>query len=256
MAAGLGGVNYLDLGNNLPIVRAVTAWTMMAWVHPTSFPTDLRVISISVGTGTGTRASLSISSTGRIEGIARTADGDVAVSDANTATGVVALNTWYHLAVVCDLIAQQFLFYRNGAPVARNTQNWTFALASATSDTDAQNGAIGALPDGSGEVFQGDIEDARIYTRLMGPDEIQSIYTRRTTGPIQLPGLNAHYPLVDGFVGPGFSQGQFQSAGQILDFSANVSPIVLPPARAATVESNIFYTYGVTKRRKLIQRAA
>ncbi len=89
-------------------------------------------------------------------------------------TGQLAMNEWYHVAVTYDRTspANDPIFYING--VATTTTE--YGTPSGTPDSDASYDlTIGAKEDGDA-LFDGAIDDVRIYNRILTPTEIATLY--------------------------------------------------------------------------------
>jgi len=78
----------------------------------------------------------------------------------------ITAGTWYHAAVVMNRTAASVTFYLNGV-----------ASAATSYDADAFTAVtdrIGSF--GNGEMFDGKIDDARIYNRALSADDIAALY--------------------------------------------------------------------------------
>jgi hypothetical protein len=104
--------------------------------------------------------------------------------DANSPTtvnssgpGAIVANTWAHVAGTYVNSTRLASLFINGA--AAGTGTFTNSSSVNFSATNEKNGRIGAGVDGTANFFDGDIEDARIYSRALSLAEILTIYTSR-----------------------------------------------------------------------------
>lgn len=87
--------------------------------------------------------------------------------------GTIAATTWTHIAGVIDYANNQIIVYRNGAEVARNAAA-AFALPATSADACAL-GALGSEQDGLANFFAGSLDDMRVYSRALTPQEIAAL---------------------------------------------------------------------------------
>lgn len=254
MAAFISGNNFLDLQNDQPYLRNVLGATLMAWTNVDILSTDHIVAAFGVGSPGAlgaSRAQLRVASTtlnslGTIFAEARAGDSEAA-STAQAPNDIIEIDRWFHIAAVIDYSAAGgFQLYLNGQLQSNASETVNFAQTG-TDDTDAQRSKIGTDPtNGLSITWRGILEDLRLYSRALSAAEIQSIYSRFNNGPINLRDLQGHWPMTEGFGAP------VTGDGQIIVRLPNVSRPDFPPAEANTVESNLVYAYGVTKRRKYL----
>ena len=154
--------------NDASTLDLTTAMTLEAWVFPTA-STDWRTALLKETTG------------GLVYGLyglrGHAAPGELAPSQrrrkpGSPAPGVIALNTWTHLAATYG--AGTLTLFVNGVPVA------TRALPGSLTTSN------GALRIGGntiwGEYFQGSIDEVRIYGRVLAQAEIQADMTTPVGG--------------------------------------------------------------------------
>lgn len=170
----------IDLGLDLPFLNGASAGALMAWVRTTrTSGLDQRIVGVSIGpppgTSNSTRLGIGISGTS-IFAIGRDLDG---VSPTTVTSGaVVTANVWAHVGVSYLCSTRLASLYFNGALVATGT--FTNSSGVNFSATNCKNGAIGASVDGiTGTFFDGDIEDARCYNRVVTAGEFLSAFTAR-----------------------------------------------------------------------------
>jgi hypothetical protein len=201
--------NNVDMGSNRDYFRNVSGGTMMAWVTYGLLGVARTVIGVSVGTGTGTRAKFSSTVTDGVDFRVRALDADTSAVIA-TAGGLLTTGSRYHIACVVDYTVKTGFIYIDGELVT--TGVFTAITAGNTSNTSAQTGTIGANEPGNNNPWAGQIEDPRVYNRLLGPAEIKTIYTARGCDNI-LDGLFARWTFNE--FAPGVN------AGSIPDISGN-----------------------------------
>lgn len=178
MALQFNGVvaNNVDMGPNRNYLRNVSGGTLMAWVTYGLLGVARTVIGVSIGTGTGTRAKFSSTTANGVDFRVRALDSDTS-SVITSAGSLLATDQRYHIACVVDYLTKTGFIYINGELVL--TGFFAAITAGNTSNTSAQTGTIGASEPGTANPWAGQIEDARVYNRALGPDEIKTIYTAR-----------------------------------------------------------------------------
>lgn len=197
MAVFFGGVaaNNLDMGPFRDFIRNVAGATMMGWVTYDALGTSRALIGLFGAVG-GTRAKISTLTSNVVELRGRSLDTDASSTIATTAT--LAVNQRYHIAGVFDFSSKSGLIYINGdLSVAGTFANMT---AGNTSDTACETGTIGANESGTNNAWLGHMEDVRIYTRVLGDNEIKTIYASRGCDNIHF-GIQARWVLDE--QGPG-----------------------------------------------------
>lgn len=179
MAVTFNGSNQaLNLGVDLNVLRNVAGGSMMGWSRPRIVPTggnQFSMMAIAVGPPPGTtgnsRMSFLFNAT-TIQYAVRALDGDGASLLAPAITLVAG--AWIHVAGTYNFTTRQQIIYVNGVQFAIQTGTTTVGN---TSNTNSKNAAIGAADDTVGQNFDGDLEDWRVYERVVSPNEIQTIYT-------------------------------------------------------------------------------
>jgi len=204
MSIALNGTNqWVNLGLDLPVLRAVNGGTLMAWVRvtPGTLLGSQMLTYATGGAGTSDLSRLAIEVnpvlTPTVRILARSQDAD----GSRITAGATSLPTglWTHVAGVVDYVTSMEYVYFNGV---LDGQAAVAAFTAPTSNTNSRNGAIGAQDTGSGGFFPGEIEDARCYGRALNEAEIATIYAARGVDGI-VAGLQARYLLnerADGLV--------------------------------------------------------
>ncbi len=198
MAVKFNGTNnYLTIVTR-PQLKNVAGATIMCWFKMNAYPSVLAgLVAFSTGNSTtASRLSLSIdnvTSPARIGCRARALDNDVISTLTDNAAGnTLTTGIWYHGAIACDFSTKTGYLYLNGD--AHTSGTLTTMTAGNTSNNDSQHASIGALP-GANNFLNADIEDARVYSRVLSAAEIKDIYTTRTQTPTNVYGLVGHYHL-------------------------------------------------------------
>jgi hypothetical protein len=189
-----GSDSRLNLGLNLPYLNGMTAASMMAWVRPDVTSGQHSIMAISIGPPPGTtgtsRFSMRINS-GTMQATVRNQDAD----GASTINGVAVLTpgAWTHVATVYDAVTRRAVIYLNGEVDRIDIAGG--ATGTAFEATNPKNGAFGSEDDASAtDLFNGLIEDVRLYSRLLSQDEIQTIIAAKGADGITT-GLQFRFPL-------------------------------------------------------------
>jgi hypothetical protein len=205
-----GSAQWVNLGTDLPLLRNVSGMTLMAWVNPVVVVAQHIVLAVAIGPPPGTsgssRASIEFNGTPIVIFI-RNADGDVVFS---ASAGTMVANQWQHVGFTHNCDSKAGVIYRNGVSVGTFTS--TGLTGTATSDTNSKNAAIGAQDDGAGSAFDGAIEDARVYGRVLSEAEFLTIFTSKGKDGI-VAGLQGRWPMQE--LGEGIT------ATRIADLSNN-----------------------------------
>jgi len=107
----------------------------------------------------------------QIFGIGRDLDG---VSPTTViSTGTLAANVWNHIGISFDCPTRLCTTYINGVDAGSGT--FTNSTGANFSSTNSKNASIGSGNDGIDVFFDGDIEDARVYNRVLSANEFMSI---------------------------------------------------------------------------------
>ena len=210
-AINFDGVDdIVNAGNNASL-QITGDQTWAAWIYADSFnPGGTDDIFIAKSTTTGSGLAYQFKATedcgGQHLGIQITSDGIYGPTAATqcSATTLVT-NTWYHLAAVYSASGPSLHVYVNGVLDDGGTRGST--IPSAIHDSAAPV-TLGATAN-SAFIFDGIIDDARIYSSALGPNEIYSLYcatggtcpgsTTSCTGPDGLAGeivFNTDYDVM------------------------------------------------------------
>lgn len=151
-----GSNNYVEIPPNYNRTTGLSAITVGAWISGTGG----RIIN------RGTNDILFLLSGGKLQ---------VFINNGNPGVGttnqVVSSNTWSHVAFTWSAGAVTIYVNGTAVPVSGST------AVSPINDSGASNLRFGAYTnDGTIERFTGQIDDVRIYSRLLTPGEIGSLY--------------------------------------------------------------------------------
>lgn len=204
-----GTADTIFHGIDIPSLNNVAGATLCAWVRLNSLPpvgvdpTDKYApISISKGPPSAfptndSRIEMEIENDPgplpKINVVARTLDADGGNS-LSSASGEIIAGTVYHIAVVADYTNMVLMIFKNGVELIRQVMSGM--TAGNTSATNSASGAIGSEDSGSPEQLDGYLEDERIYSRVLTPEEIQTIYECQGIDGI-VRGLEQRYELQD-----------------------------------------------------------
>ncbi len=157
-----GGVGHVDLGNlDIPAEHL----TLMAWINADDFDTnDARILSKSTSTQSAAHVwMLSTISGPHLRLRLRTDDGSP-TSTLIGADGTLVAGTWHHVAATYDGVAMRL--YQDGVEVGSAPR------AGAVFQAPNVDAYIGANPGAGDKVFDGRIDDLKIFGRALTPAEI------------------------------------------------------------------------------------
>jgi hypothetical protein len=161
--------DYIDLGQNRSLLSNAAGCTLSAVVKPESIDSADNIISISVnGSSTDSRAVLGLVDGNDVIVGGRASDAEDFRSGETTGD-LIATGNWYYLAGVIDYSADLLAIYVNGQFIGSTTAGFSQGT---TADTTASTSAIGAQDDGSGDFFNGDIDEVRIARTVRSADWI------------------------------------------------------------------------------------
>lgn len=174
-----------------------TQWTTEAWVMPTALPPQPKVTEVLGFQDQCLDYGLRFFWTGQVAATIRPPGGacqqQVNPGDVQDITSVTHLapNTWYHVAATSD--GSTARIYINGVQEASGPVDPGYVPGSKFRiGDDSQNG--------ESQFFAGAVDEATVYGRALGPDEIAAIYNAGVTGKCKTqtcatppPGLVAWY---------------------------------------------------------------
>lgn len=155
-AGFLAGDNHsVELGSIMP-----TTYTKAAWINITA-DGGTNIIS---GDG-GSQHAFRFSGCGTLHLSSGHNGGWGATCDPDT----LQLNTWYHVAVTYDLTTQSMKLYKNGIVVS---------LATGVPGFNGSTVKLAGFDNGNS--FSGYIDDAAIWSAVLGPNEIATLYSHQS----------------------------------------------------------------------------
>lgn len=167
-----GSDDYVSLGSNRAgaTKNAITV-SYVTWVKPTAFQDYGNFYRESVNSSTFWRFACGFRSTGKPVCGGRAPDGQsLAEWRSDTA---VSLNEWHHFAATVDVSTDTVQIYIDGI-LQTNEANGTFTNA-VFDNTNSHSISIGATSAGT-ERFTGDIDEVRVYNRVLSATEIWNLY--------------------------------------------------------------------------------
>lgn len=224
-------LQYISMGINQAYCVNCNGNTISAWVYITDLSVERNIVAISVGGSASTttsRASIIVTAAGALGVIGRATDADVE-HNCYSAAGSIVINTWYHIVGVNDLVNDIQRVYINGVQSAQVTAV-TFNAA-LTSNTNAYNSCIGAQDNGSTAFMAGQIHDVRVWSRVLTPEEIMTIYVSRAHDDI-IHRQEARFLLSEGASGTIIT-----SATNLGSVSTHGSPVNSPTYSNGVLES-------------------
>ena len=166
-AVSLDGIDdYVDLGNPTAL-RLTGSMTVSAWINSSAFPGDDAPVVSKRGGSVGFQLDTTIDSGPRKVGFKLTSS--TGADMIRYGTTPMQTNTWYHIAGVYDAVTATLNVYLNGQ-VEAGAQ---VGDVTSTQLDSAQNVLIGRRWNGS-DLFNGRIDDVRIYDRALTAAEIQA----------------------------------------------------------------------------------
>lgn len=175
----LAGTNgWVNFGNNKNLLKAVPGGTISAWIKPLAFAgAGLKqcFFGISVWNATpvgASRITMCVKDTKLLESGARAVAGETQSLAAGTT--VMVAGTWYHVAAVADYANNKIKAYVNGILETNATGSYT---ATVTENNNSSSVALGAEDDGLSAYFNGNIDEAAVFNRMLSDAEIKAQYT-------------------------------------------------------------------------------
>lgn len=181
------GLNFtLTQGVNIPgpIVGTEnqSAMTISVWIRANALPpaTDNQTYLIYAGGGGATRFGIQArgANPGSIRINARALDADALTSFETTSVTALVPGTWQHIVGIVNYAGAAGLIYINAVNFLAPALGGVTAFgAAATQNTPSTNAKVGInVLNNTSEFMNGIIEDARLYSGVLGPDVISTIY--------------------------------------------------------------------------------
>jgi glucose/arabinose dehydrogenase len=160
-----GSDDYVDLGNPSAL-RLTGSMTVSAWINSSQFPADDAAV-VSKRGSIGFQLDTTVDGGPRTIGFKLTSS--TGADMVRYGATVLQANTWYHVAGVYDAAAGTMTVYVNGQ-VDAGSQVGT---VTSTQRDSTENVLIGRRANG-GYLFNGRVDDVRIYDRALSAAEIQT----------------------------------------------------------------------------------
>ena len=187
------------------------AFTLAAWVSiPSNAPNIQTVAANSAGGGSANGFRFYVngynSNPGDGKLVLETGNGSAGLSVAS-AVGAVVKDQWQHLAAVINRSAGTATLFRNGTAVASGSIRADF-----TNNAPLSLGAMGA----NGYPFRSQMDDVRVYNRLLSPDELAAIINAVNAPPVIGTVTNRSISVNANTGAIGFGVGDLETAPQHL----------------------------------------
>lgn len=181
---GSGGGYKLDFdGNddylNIPdkdILNNVKATTLTGWVKVRDVTQSANLIFISTdSSNTSARAHLEYRADKTLKAGGRSTDGE-SYQYAQTTSTITLWPQWTFMAAVIDYENDTIKVYMNGVKEVEQTVNFS---STTTPSTDSSCVNIGAQDFGNSKPLNGEMNDVRVYTRVLSDSEIMDLYNNQ-----------------------------------------------------------------------------
>jgi len=186
--------DYVQVPNDSSLstdINAANALTMEAWVRPIGFGDCGMIVGNGGGWGKNGYHLMNIKKKKfRVE-ICNHTDGAGCMGALDTAAGVLEENEWGHIAVVYD--GNTVKIYINGDEHV--SKDWTGGVGISTADLGLGDGLY---PSFNCPTINADIDEVRIYSRALSPEEIDESYSSGTAGArsgVSSQGLKLYLPF-------------------------------------------------------------
>jgi hypothetical protein len=167
---GTTGSNYANNTGNT--ISGNSSFAISAWINRQGTKTSI-----------GSALSFGASATGQSAwiGVSTLANGNVIMGGyyaQNLNTGVFAVtNTWYHVVLTYDKLTGYSDMYINGTRYVHSNAN--------TPNISGTTICVGSVINISTNIFNGDIDNVRIYNRALSVSEISSLYNSTKINYVQ-----------------------------------------------------------------------
>lgn len=160
-----------------------SAFTLMFWVRLNALPVVDNMTPIAYANGTTglTRVGVNFRSaaSGSVRIIARALDGDALSSIETVSTTVLTPGTWQHILMTINYVSAFGQIFSNAVSLPLVAGGVAFGAA-ATSNTPSVNAKIAATSNNNAtELLNGDLEDVRLYSGVMGQNMIDAIFAAK-----------------------------------------------------------------------------
>lgn len=168
----------------LDLLKNDGAFTLSGWIRPANVSGSKDIIRVATNDAANTRGVLMLVDSGgpgKLRGGARAGDAEGQLN--RTSTDAITVNQWTHVAAVLNIGGDSVVLYVNGA-VAGSAGATAFTAAT-TGNTDSAGATLGANIAGTGNRWNGHLDDLRVYERALSAAEVRSLAAPRA--PSQTP---------------------------------------------------------------------
>lgn len=155
-------------------------FTLSSWIYLPSGQSSIRTLAANSGSGfnaNGFRFFINRFNAANAELVLETGNGSQSTLIVSPA-GTVATDRWQHVAAVVDRVSGNATLYLNGLPVASGAVRTDFNNNSQL--------AVGAMITGI-HGLRGNIDDFRIYSRLLNTSELNAVFAAANDPPLITP---------------------------------------------------------------------
>ncbi len=226
-----GATNYVDIANSSGVADNLSNFTVGACIKTTASTGNIPIIS-KVGSGgftsgegwmlyrAGTRVGIQLQT--NVSNYSVAYDAGLDINDGK----------WHHVAAVISGSSISAIYIDGISRALTSSSGGTV-----TSYTNSSN--IRIANDYNSELFQGGIDDARVYNRVLSASEINQLYTLGTAGHVNTSVSTPGSSLLNGLVGWWTFDGKDTLGGTIYDRSGNGNS-----GNATGYATSTFYTTG------------
>ena len=159
-----GSDDYINLPNDLSILKAVSEVTLQAWVNLGAIPLDqCDIIGIGINSGIPTensRACLELGSFDEIECGGRAPDSQASVQRESTTTSPISTGNWYHVVGIIDYPNDDVIIYVNAQ--SQSTSGIPDFTNTVTDNSVSSYSKIGCDDDASKDFWDGILDEVRV----------------------------------------------------------------------------------------------
>ena len=158
--------------------------------------------------------------------------------------------TWYHTCVVFDGANTDTLYYRDGAQIGATQNNGIASLHNGSSPFSIGAENVGVTPT---EFFNGQLDDVRVWTRVLSAAEILALYNDPCTDSLSGANLSAQWLFDDDFLDYTSNNNDLTETGGVaysteLPYTSGDCPVVSVPQKNAagtTIEGSASFNGSV-----------
>ncbi|MFC1741787.1 LamG-like jellyroll fold domain-containing protein, partial [Nanoarchaeota archaeon] len=175
--------DYLNVTGNLDILNNVSGATISVWIKADFIPSEPTIANgdciISVSTGNSTtrsRATIVVLNSTAVMVGGRSEDGE-SISYVISPPSVISTGAWYHVVGIVDYSNDMIYVYVNGAQVVSKSVGFT---QERTNASDSLITAIGANDYTPQMLYNGTVDDVKVFKRVLSAEQVLALYENRT----------------------------------------------------------------------------